>query len=102
MASERKGQMKHWFLVIVFLAALAGIGWSPCQASDRDIHILIKQGRGTSGGPAAWERIGAGGPRLLPPFAKAIETGGLRASHWLRTPLRHSVATGNQPAAHGL
>src|ERR1700730_17548501 len=77
--------MRRLLLVLSFICPLAPMGWSQTRESDRDIQILIKQGRGTSAGRAAWERIVAGGPELLPTLLKAMETSDIVAANWLRT-----------------
>jgi hypothetical protein len=72
-------------LIIFFLNVFAGIGGSQNKEPDRDIQVLLKQGRGNAEGRAAWERIVAGGSDLLPVLLKAMDTGDIVAANWLRT-----------------
>ncbi|HMF17623.1 MAG TPA: hypothetical protein VKE98_10475 [Gemmataceae bacterium] len=74
-----------WLSVVLLAHPLSGNCWSQSQDKDRDIQILIKQGRGTREGRAAWERIVGGGPKLLPILLKAMNTGDIVAANWLRT-----------------
>jgi hypothetical protein len=77
--------IRRYLLVILLLGPLAAVGWSQNQNHDRDIEILIKQGRGSTAGRAAWDRIVGGGPGLLPALLKAMDTSDIVAANWLRT-----------------
>jgi len=77
--------IRHCLLVIFFLYSLTAICCSQGQDQSRDIQVLIKQGRGTAAGRAAWEKIVAGGPGLLPVLLKAMDTTDIVAANWLRT-----------------
>src|SRR6516164_11618810 len=80
-----ESMIRHCLLVIFFLYSLTAICWSQGQDQSRDIQVLIKQGRGTAAGRAAWEKIVAGGPGLLPVLLKAMDTSDIVAANWLRT-----------------
>jgi hypothetical protein len=51
----------------------------------RDVRLVIKQGRGTPEGRAAWDRLAAGGPELLLPLLRGIDARDTAAANWLRT-----------------
>jgi hypothetical protein len=76
-------------LFVFFSLFLADIAWSQTNNQDRDIQTLIKQGRGTAAGRAAWDRLVAGGPALLPVLLKAMDSGDIVAANWLRTAFDH-------------
>ncbi len=56
----------------------------PSRQGD-DIKTLVKQGRGTAEGRAAWERISSGGPALLVPILEAMDSPDTVTGNWLRT-----------------
>jgi hypothetical protein len=67
------------FLALVLIAA-------DVPADRRkDIEIVAHQGRGTAEGRAAWERLSGGGPELLPPLLRAMDTSDVVTANWLRT-----------------
>jgi len=94
--------VRSWLLVVLLAHALSGNCWSQSQDKDRDIQILIKQGRGTSEGRAAWERIVAGGPGLLTVLLKAMDTGDIVAANWLRTAFDQIVDKEIQAGGKGI
>jgi hypothetical protein len=77
--------MRHPSL-LVFLLPLA---WMPTlQTTDpvaADIQIVVKQGTGTSAGRAAWTRLAASGPEVLPALLEAMDTPDTVSANWLRT-----------------
>src|SRR5438445_13529470 len=66
-------------LVLLAAASLARGG------DTNDIQAVRKQGRGTPAGRAAWDRLAAGGPELLIPLLRAMDTPDTAAANWLRT-----------------
>jgi hypothetical protein len=50
-----------------------------------DLRAVKQQGRGTVLGRAAWERLSAGGPELLLPLLRALDTPDVVTANWLRT-----------------
>jgi hypothetical protein len=50
-----------------------------------DLRAVKQQGRGTALGRAAWERLSAGGPELLLPLLRALDTPDVVTANWLRT-----------------
>jgi hypothetical protein len=73
-------------VLLVFLAAITA---SPAaggkDAPARDVETVVKQGRGTAAGRAAWERLAGGGPELLPRLLAAMDGADTVAANWLRT-----------------
>jgi hypothetical protein len=94
--------IRRLILVIICSNLLAVNGWSQVKNHDRDIQILIKQGRGTSEGRGAWERIVGGGPKLLPVLLKAMDTGDIVAANWLRTAFDQIVDKETQAGGKGI
>ncbi|MCI0456360.1 MAG: hypothetical protein L0Z62_05210 [Gemmataceae bacterium] len=67
------------------LALLTAAG-ALCQGRPQDdIQTVITQGRGTPEGRAAWARLSAGGPELLPLLLEAMDTPSTATANWLRT-----------------
>src|SRR6266511_2331415 len=62
---------------------------APCgdrQGRPReDVQTVVAQGRGTPEGRAAWARLSAGGPELLPLLLGAMDTPSTATANWLRT-----------------
>jgi hypothetical protein len=71
------------FAVVIMSAILAA------QAAggdlEKDLQAVLKQGRGTAEGRAAWARIASAGPEALPLVLKAMDTSDTVAANWLRT-----------------
>ncbi len=65
-------------LVLLILPAISSAG------PKEDIKLLVKQGRGTEEGRAAWDRLVEAGPEALPVILKAMPND-IVASNWLRT-----------------
>jgi hypothetical protein len=57
----------------------------------KDISLVVKQGRGTPEGRAAWERLSQSGPDSLLPILRAMDGADTTASNWLRTALERIV-----------
>lgn len=76
--------MNRQLLLVIFLL-FGSVRECPAKDRDRDLQILIKQGRGTAAGREAWDRIVAGGPSLLPVLLKAMDTNDTVAANWLRS-----------------
>ena len=66
-------------LMLLAAASLARGG------DTNDIQAVLKQGRGTPAGRAAWDRLAAGGPELLLPLLRALDTPDTASANWLRT-----------------
>jgi hypothetical protein len=60
-------------------------------SSTEDIRTLIKQGRGTAAGRAAWDKVVKSGPEILPAILAAMDTPDTVAANWLRTAFDHIV-----------
>src|SRR5262249_40824351 len=80
--------MSRWSLltvlaVVVASAVLAAQGSG--GAAEKDLELVLKQGRGTAEGRAAWARIANAGPEALPHVLKAMDTSDTVAANWLRT-----------------
>ncbi len=69
-------------------APLAVAGGSPVS---KDIALVVKQGRGTPEGRAAWERLSQASPDALLPILRAMDGADTSASNWLRTVLDRIV-----------
>jgi hypothetical protein len=65
-----------------FILANLEAGGTPLQ---RDIDLVVKQGRGTPQGRAAWERLSLAKADALPAILDAMNTKDTVASNWLRT-----------------
>src|SRR5260370_31969366 len=80
-------------LPVLLLPLLTSLVPAPQPATPvaRDIQTLASQGRGTPAGRAAWDRVAAGGPELLPALLRAMDTPDTVAANWLRTAL-HQIA----------
>lgn len=52
---------------------------------ETDIAAVVKQGRGTPEGRAAWERLSQGNADLLPALLEGMNTKDTVAANWLRT-----------------
>jgi hypothetical protein len=70
---------------------LAAVSALPAAAED-DVARLLKQvravgpdGAGSPEARAAWDRLVAGGPAVLPPLLEAMDTPDTVAANWLRT-----------------
>lgn len=76
--------------LIVLLAPVLVIAGQP--AISNDITLVVKQGRGTPDGRAAWQRLTQAGPDALLPILRAMDGADTTASNWLRTALDRIVA----------
>src|SRR5262245_52486063 len=61
------------------------------EALNKDIAIVVKQGRGTPDGRAAWDRLAQAKADALPAILEAMNTKDVVASNWLRTAFDHIV-----------
>jgi hypothetical protein len=73
----------HWFLVGPLLIA-AATALAGGQAPQKDIDTVVKQGRGSSEGRAAWERLSQAKPDVLPALLEGMNTSDTVAANWLR------------------
>jgi hypothetical protein len=68
-------------ITLLLVSAACECGETP----SKDIQILLKQGRGSAAGRAAWDRVANSGPEILPSLLDAMDTGDTIAANWLRT-----------------
>ena len=68
----------------VLLVLLSAVSLAPAD-DTKDIQVVVKQGRGTPAGRAAWDRLAARGPELLLPLLRAMDTPDTASVNWLRT-----------------
>jgi hypothetical protein len=68
--------------LLLLVSATAAAGQGPW---DKDIALLLKQGRGSPDGRAAWERLSAAGPEVLLPLLEGMNTPDTVPANWLRT-----------------
>jgi hypothetical protein len=71
-----------WTGLLLLAHAPAGSVDGPWQ---KDIDLLVRQGRGTADGRAAWERLSDAGPDALLPLLEKMNTGDTVAANWLVT-----------------
>jgi hypothetical protein len=71
------------FAVFMFSSLVGRAGGS--ADSQKDIRTLVGQGGGTALGRAAWRRLSAAGPELLPQLLQAMDTPDVVAANWVRT-----------------
>lgn len=84
--------MKYALWIFLFLPACLVCLWSDEPAGlQKDIQLLVKQGKGTPAGRAAWDRVVAGGPEVLPALLQAMDSPDTVAANWLRTAFDHIV-----------
>src|SRR5687768_3820134 len=70
-------------LLLILLGPLAG---GAAQTMEiQDILIVVNQGRGTTEGRAAWERLSQADPDTLPHLLAAMDTQDIVVCNWLRT-----------------
>ncbi len=78
--------MRLRFLVAVLAAGLAPTAAArPAASAGTDLKTVASQGRGTSEGRAAWDRLVKAGPGLLPQILAAMDGKDTVAANWLRT-----------------
>ncbi len=68
----------------------------------RDIESVVKQGRGTPAGRAAWDRLAASGPELLLPLLRALDTPHTASANWLRTAFDRILDRAMQAGGKGI
>ena len=68
--------------VLIVLAHAAG---TSAQDVQNDIDLVVKQGRGTDAGRAAWERLSQSGPGAILRLLEGMNTPDTVAANWLRT-----------------
>jgi hypothetical protein len=59
----------------------------------RDVKAVGKQGAGSPAARAAWDKLVAAGPAVLPPLLDAMDTPDTVAANWLRTAFDRIVET---------
>jgi hypothetical protein len=74
-------------LLCFFFFVLPALNQTRAQPGElpKDLQIILKQGSGTAEGRAAWERVVAAGPRLLPRLLEAMDGANTPTTNWLRT-----------------
>lgn len=73
----------RYLLVLALLAMVL-----PLQAGEplkKEIEVVVKQGRGTQEGRAAWDRLSQAKSDALPAILEAMNTPDIVAANWLRT-----------------
>lgn len=73
---------------LLLATAILGAGVSLADAGStlqKDIDIVIKQGRGTLEGRAAWDRLAGANVDALPVLLEGMNTRDTVAANWLRT-----------------
>lgn len=71
---------------ILVLPVVAAITFTDAGGPVRqDIQTILKQGRGTPQGRAAWDRLSDGGPEVLPALLEGLNIPDTAAANWLRT-----------------
>jgi hypothetical protein len=74
------------------LALLTIVGIAVGQGSwQKDIDRLLRAGRGSPEGRAAWERLSEAGPEVLLPLLEAMNTADTVRANWLRTAFDRAV-----------
>jgi hypothetical protein len=78
---------RHLFLgLLAALVALAAArAAAPTDSIAKDIRSVVKQGKGSAAGRAAWDRLVAAGPSALPKILTALNTPDTVAANWLTT-----------------
>src|SRR6059058_2860259 len=78
--------MSRSWLVICLLCLHAGpAGADDVDALLRDIRSVSKEGAGSAAARAAWDKLVARGPAVLPRLLEAMDTPDTVAANWLRT-----------------
>lgn len=77
-------------LLVILLAPVFIIAGE--QPVSKDINLVLKQGRGTPQGRAAWDRLTQTGPESLAPILRAMDGADATASNWLRTAVDRIVS----------
>jgi hypothetical protein len=82
---------RHSWIILVALAV------SPARADDvdgllKDVRAVAKEGAGSAAARAAWDRLVARGPAVLPRLLEAVDTPDTVAANWLRTAFDRIVA----------
>jgi hypothetical protein len=84
-------------------ALVCGMLWAqPNDAFSNDLQLAIKQGRGTTEGRQAWERLAKAGPEKLPALLEAMDTSDVVAINWLRTAFDQIVDRQFQAGGKGI
>src|SRR5262245_7372712 len=71
----------HVIALFLCMASVASAG----DATNKDIAAVVKQGRGTPEGRAAWDRLSQAKADTLPAILEGMNTKDVIASNWLRT-----------------
>jgi hypothetical protein len=88
------------FAIAVFLAvAASGAGQSAWQ---KDIDRIVKQGKGTADGRAAWDRLSDAGPDALLPLLEAMNSTDTVRGNWLRTAFDRIVDRAQKAGGKGI
>ena len=75
----------RFILSVLFLLASASISIAGDSSFQKDVDTVVKQGRGTTNGRAAWDRLSQAKAEALPAILEGMNTTDLVASNWLRT-----------------
>src|SRR5947209_8170339 len=67
------------------LALTSAVRGQDATTFANDLDAVVRQGRGTAEGRAAWERLSQAGPDALVPLLEAMAGKDTSTSNWLRT-----------------
>ena len=73
------------------IVAMLLIGMSGDVSLQKDIDLVVRQGRGTAEGRLAWERLSQAGPDALPQLLSGMPKDTV-AANWIRTAINQVVA----------
>lgn len=73
------------FAAIVMLLVFVRPSSAQSPPLDSELKTVISQGRGTSAGRAAWDKLVEAGPSMLPRLLLAMNGADTVAANWLRT-----------------
>jgi hypothetical protein len=83
--------MRHRLMLLIPALFFLGATAHPQDTSAlrKDITLVVKQGRGSATGRAAWERLIQAGPEALTLLLDAMSTEDIVPANWLRTAFDH-------------
>src|SRR5580765_7210070 len=72
------------FILFACLLAIAPMAFAGGVNFEKDIDTVLKQGRGTPDGRAAWDRLASADAVVLPAILEGINTKDTVAANWMR------------------
>ena len=75
--------MRFLFVALSLFVTFNGV--QAGNAVQKDIDLIVKQGRGSAEGRAAWDRLSQANPDALPAILQGMNTKDTAAVNWLRT-----------------